>query len=240
MICRALLPTGFLMFMFANPAVAEVYKLGSQGALYCETEEKLQAFMIKSLSQSASEADKKGCGVLPPATVGSVGSLFKNGDITTGDISVEGINSGKSVSFLATQPLEVVSASSSNAKKVDKTDFSGTFKVISPDDVRATPNKWVSRDIEFKNINVYWVDDNDVRFLTSTMLTLFSRNVSGSAVDIAYLKNNCETSKEATSSKCRVSVKFNYTQHSEDSPNGLSKRTILISDALMVVRKGKK
>lgn len=111
-----------------------------------------------------------------------------------------------------------------------------TYKRIDVTDVMATPDKWVDRDIEFASANVYWVADNDLRILTSINMTLFSRAATGTDAELAYLKENCETAKEAQSAKCRVRVRFAYNRHSEDKPNGFSKRTVLASPTVELVR----
>lgn len=51
------------------------------------------------------------------------------------------------------------------------------FKLVDPNDVRNTPEKWQGRKIQFNNVRVYWVADNDVRIITNTSLTLFARAV---------------------------------------------------------------
>lgn len=114
-----------------------------------------------------------------------------------------------------------------------------SFKRIDPSDVRATPEKWVGRDIEFASVRVYWVADDDLRVLTPVGMTLFGRAPSGDAADVAYLRENCETSKEADSNKCRVRVRFSYTQHKTDMPGGLAKRTVLIAPQVEFARIGK-
>ena len=111
-----------------------------------------------------------------------------------------------------------------------------TYKRIDVTDVMATPGKWVDRDIEFASANVYWVADDDLRILTSINMTLFGRAATGTPADLAYLKENCETAKEAQSSKCRIRVRFAYSDHSEDKPNGFSKRTVLVAPTVELVR----
>lgn len=111
-----------------------------------------------------------------------------------------------------------------------------TYKRVDVTDVMATPGKWVDRDIEFASANVYWVADDDLRILTSINMTLFGRAATGSPADLAYLKENCETAKEAQSAKCRVRVRFAYNRHTEDKPNGFSKRTVLASPTVELVR----
>jgi hypothetical protein len=110
------------------------------------------------------------------------------------------------------------------------------FKVISPSDVRATPDKWQGRDIEFRNVNVYWVDDDDIRITTSDSLTVFVKRVRGGG----QLKDKCETVKDAVSSKCRATVRFSYQAYDVDQPSGLAKRTVLVTnDAELIVGRGK-
>lgn len=114
-----------------------------------------------------------------------------------------------------------------------------SYKRIDPADVRATPEKWVNRDLEFATANIYWVADDDLRVLTKDNMTLFGLSPAGSPEDIAYLKDNCETSKEAQTSKCRVRVRFSYVRHSEDSPGGMFKRTVLVAPKIEFARLGK-
>jgi hypothetical protein len=109
-----------------------------------------------------------------------------------------------------------------------------TFKTISPSDVRATPSKWQGRDIEFRNVYVYWVDDDDIRLVTSDSLTVFAKRVRGGE----QLKDKCETAKEALSSKCRAAVRFSYYSYDVDQPSGLAKRTVLMTlDAELIVNR---
>lgn len=114
-----------------------------------------------------------------------------------------------------------------------------SFKRIDPADVKNTPDKWVGRDIEFASVRVYWVADDDLRVLTTDGMTLFGRAPLGDPADVAYLRENCETSKEADSNKCRVRVRFNYTEHRTDTPGGMFKRTILIAPQVEFARIGK-
>jgi hypothetical protein len=107
-----------------------------------------------------------------------------------------------------------------------------TFKAISPSDVRATPGKWQGRDIEFRNVYVYWVDDDDIRLVTSDSLTVFAKRVRGGE----QLKDKCETAKEALSAKCRATVRFSYHSYDVDQPSGLAKRTVLMTlDAELII-----
>ncbi|MET3892805.1 hypothetical protein ABIE41_003881 [Bosea sp. OAE506] len=114
-----------------------------------------------------------------------------------------------------------------------------TFKRIDPADVKNTPDKWVNRDIEFASVRVYWVADNDLRILTNDSMTLFGRAPLGDPADVAYLRENCETSKEADTAKCRVRVRFNYTEHRTDMPGGMFKRTVLVAPQVEFARLGK-
>lgn len=110
------------------------------------------------------------------------------------------------------------------------------FKVVDPNDIRNTPTKWQGRPIQFNNVRVYWVSDTDVRILTNINLTLFAVKVVGPPEAIQFYKSNCETEREATSQKCRASVRFTYLKHGEDTPSGLMKRTVLISNDVTFVR----
>lgn len=102
--------------------------------------------------------------------------------------------------------------------------------------MRATPDKWKGRDIEFRNVNVYWVDDDDVRLITSDSLTVFARGVRGGA----QFKDKCETAKEALSSKCRATIRFSYDVYDVDQPSGLMKRTVLVTFNAELIAVGKR
>lgn len=111
-----------------------------------------------------------------------------------------------------------------------------SFKAVDPRDVQATPDKWKDRGIQFNKVQVYWVADDDVRILTGTNLTLFARNVIGPPEAVRFFKQECETSREAFSGKCRAAVRFSYFRHGEDQPNGYQKRVVLQSKDLEFVR----
>ena len=112
------------------------------------------------------------------------------------------------------------------------------FKSIDPDDVRNTPGKWAGRDIEFASVQVYWVDDNDVRLLTHSALTVFAKSLTGSLADVAHFRANCETAKESNLPSCRARLRFSYSRHSEDMPTGLRKRTVIVTDNAELIRQG--
>lgn len=111
-----------------------------------------------------------------------------------------------------------------------------SYKTVDPRDVQATPDKWKDRGIQFNRVQVYWVADDDVRILTGTSLTLFARNVVGPPEAVRFFKQECETSREALSEKCRAAVRFSYFRHGEDQPNGYQKRVVLQSNDLEFVR----
>lgn len=114
------------------------------------------------------------------------------------------------------------------------------YKKVAIRDIIATPSKWQNRDVELASVNVYFVEDDDIRLLTSEMATIF---VVANATDpktLAYFKENCETSAEANSGKCRASVKFSYFDHGEDKPNGFRTRTTLTSRDAILTRSGGK
>jgi hypothetical protein len=237
MICKILLLTGFLMVAIANPATADMYKIGEKGVVYCETLERLSAFAVDVLKSRASgiKADERGCGSLKPSTVVDVVHMTSVDGVSHGLLKSEQAFGGKPVYFISNSSLDKVSNS-----PIVNNDFAEQFKTISPSDVRATPSKWVGRNLEFKNVSVYWVEDDDVRFVTTDLLTLFAKKVQGSTADIEYLKNNCETLREVVSGKCRVSVKFNYTEHDTDNPTSSSNRTVLTASEVFVTRRARK
>jgi hypothetical protein len=210
---------------------------------YCETEAKLLEFIGSYVGQNRRDVPDD-CGLLYPGDDGSLLTLQVENDRLSGRIILREKGKGQPVHFFTvTTYLAIVAAPASAApsspsvappaaKKEEPA--ARSFKVVSPADVRNTPDKWIGRDIQFSRVNVYWVADDDVRFLTGVNLTLFGEDVRGDAKTITHLKENCETSREANSGKCVVNVKFKYTRHGEDSPGGLYKRTVLSSDDIEV------
>lgn len=108
------------------------------------------------------------------------------------------------------------------------------FKRVSPADVRNSPRKWQGREIEFGSAQVYWVEDNDVRIINEGSVVIFARKVGGAEAD--WFKANCETQEEAFSSKCRATARFTYSGFDEDNPTPVSRRTILASDDVELIR----
>jgi hypothetical protein len=195
----------------------------STGAMFCQDSNDISRLVLK-------QTPLKSCGVIQPGKMILSLNMKEEAGIKGGIGIADGINEGKPFTFIMTE--EVAGPTKSSTKKT----FSDArqFKAVSPSDVRNTPGKWVGRDIEFSNVNVYWVSDDDVRFITKTSLTIFAESVQGEDVD--FLRKNCETEKEAFSGQCRVNVRFSYQTHSEDSPTGIAKRTVIMTDDVMVFR----
>lgn len=110
------------------------------------------------------------------------------------------------------------------------------FKRVAPADVRNAPDKWQGRPIEFSNVRVYWVGNTDIRVITDTNVTLFAARVKSSD-DTEFFSRECETEAEALSPKCRATARFVYAAHSEDTPSGFLKRTVLMSHDVELTRR---
>ena len=76
-----------------------------------------------------------------------------------------------------------------------------------------------------------------MRFVTKSLVTVFGKNIVAAVKDIDYLRSNCETSKEALSAKCRVTIHFSYSAFDEDQPTPLVKRLVIMSDDVAVLRR---
>jgi hypothetical protein len=223
------------MVFLSTAGQAADYVFGNKGAIYCETEKDLALIVATSLSKNKDVPSPNGCGTIPPGAVGSLIELKRVESFVSGAVVIAFVAKGKPVYFLT---VEDEIDKKQIATKTESTDSQilKNHRIISPRDVRNTPDKWQNRPIEFKSINVYWVDNNDVRFITSESVTLFATDVSGDENTLKYLKENCETEREAISLKCRVNVKFSYYKSGEDQPSGWAKRTTLISADAIVTR----
>ncbi len=208
---------------FAQSGVATL-TVPTKGAVYCIDPDDI-------IKMAAGQKANGTCGVIPGGSkIAAVGVQTTNG-ITGGYGIVDGINNGKAVAFVFSQE------DANQAAPEKKAPFEArTFKRVSPADVEATPDKWKNRDIEFQNVNVYWVSDDDVRFVTSANVTVFASDVQGE--NVAFYRDNCETAKEAFSSKCRVTIRFSYAWHGEDNPSSRSTRTVLKTTDIQIQRRG--
>lgn len=221
--------------VIAGATLAAEFTVPPRGGLYCESVDDITKFMIAA--QRAEKTGEKptlpaGCGVLFPGQAGEILDLKRTGEFVTGRMIIKGVAGGRPIAFFS------IEKANEEAPKPPPPIPTGprNYKVVSPADVRNSPDKWEGRDIEFKRVNVYWVGDDDVRFITRESLTLFAVDVKGDPAALSFLRENCETEREALSGKCAVSVKFRYFKHSEDNPGGLFKRTVLLSNDLIVER----
>lgn len=215
----SMLRIGLVLFsLSATSAGAEVIIAGGSGSFYCEDGADIIK-MIESAAKGRGATLGDTCKPIVPGTKIDATSVNWIDDLAVGRGEVDG---KKDVAFIARKQTPM------------PTSEGRTYKRVSSVDVRNSPDKWAGRDIEFRNVSIYWVDDDDVRVLTDSSLTLFARNPRGSEVD--FFKANCETQAEALASKCRASVRFRYDKHGEDSPGGLAKRTVLVSSDVEIVR----
>lgn len=219
-----------LSIMIATVAHAESFTVPGTGALRCDTVDDLQAFLTKSLTGEKADASK--CAVIEKGAVIDVIWINAASGMRTGMATSPAINGGKPFAVLSPE----AAAAETPAAQPKAADETRVYKQVSPADVAATPTKWMGRDLEFKTVQVYWVDDDDVRLLTSQMMTIFVQRPRGSASDVEYFRKNCETSKEATSPKCRARVRFNYSDYGTDKPNGYMLRTVLKSSDAVLTR----
>lgn len=213
---------------------------GPNGALYCANKAALDAFSAVELYRTINGMQDlgvppPGCGTIQPGEAGVVSDVTRDGMRIAGMIVLAKFAGGMPVHFVALEKAPPEAAPTAPAVAAPPP-VKRVFKVVGPEDVRNTPKKWEGRDIRFERVRVYWVADDDVRFLTRANLTLFGEDVRGDARTIAFLKENCETSREADMAKCVVSVNFRYTRHGEDNPGGLMKRTVLATDDIEVER----
>lgn len=227
--------------LISAPAAAEKVYAGANGGVYCSSESDLIGTIsgrIKGLGPT--------CKSLP-----SFASIDARNFARTGNVSIGGGDFGesKNIFFVAihdvlpsaspappsSTPIAAASRSQSTSEP-PRSEVRGSrnAKRVSPGDVRNTPDKWVGRDIEFASTQVYWVADDDVRILTGTNLTLFAKAVRSDS--LAHYRSECETENEARQTKCRAIVRFTYERHGEDSPNGLFKRTVLVSSDVELIR----
>ncbi|PZU95555.1 MAG: hypothetical protein DI527_00675 [Chelatococcus sp.] len=208
----ALLSTG-------SGAMAEKVTAGSKGGIICTDPIEMVAMIERKLKNAPLDMGST-CQPVPAWTTIEAtnaedltpeikGGLGKNAD-------------GKTIAFLIWRDV------------AKPTSAGRSFKRVSPNDVRNTPAKWQGRDIEFTNVNVYWVASDDVRILTGTNVTLFATDIR--SVEASFFSSQCETEEEALSRKCRATVRFRYSEFGEDQPNGILKRIVLTSNDVELIK----
>lgn len=219
-----------LLIAASTSVSAQTVTIPASGSLFCE-DPKIMLQIVMATLMGAKPDNFESCFTLKGGTQIAADKMEQMSDsvrLGIGKIS-DGPSAGKSGAFIM--------VSETQAKPVEKpTSWGRTFKRISPNEVRNAPTKWEGRDIEFRNVNVYWVDDNDVRFVTEARVTLFAKEVRGANADREFLRANCETEDEALSRKCLVTVRFKYDEHDVDQPTGIVKRTVLRSADVEVER----
>lgn len=234
MFCRFLV--ALCLIAASTPGHAENYVVGPKGGVYCKTPDELSNQIMSAMK--GTHESFPGCGVLNPGTPITTSYLDKSSGIVVGAGTSPNILGGVVFAFTT---VEGDGAAAPPAKaappKAPAGDPSRTYKVIGPEDVRNTPGKWVGRDLAFKNIHVYWVQDDDVRFITHAMVTVFAKNVSGDEKDLNFLRTNCETSKEADLPKCRVTIHFSYDKFDEDHPTPTVTRLVVDTSDIAVLRR---
>lgn len=231
-----------LMFAWGLFPVAAIdFRFQSEG-YFCENEQALDQFISSYVVQGKPEIHA-GCGLIKAGENANLLIVVSDNEKLLGKAIVNGRQPATPVVFftVVTNPLSLSlvgaeapaaapSLKAAPAEPVRMVEPEKEFKTISPRDVRNTPGKWMGRDIRFANVQIYWVDDDDVRILTGANVTLFSLHpLKGDQSVVERFRQNCETEREATSSKCRANVRFSYIRHSEDSPGGLFKRTVLVT-----------
>lgn len=206
-----------LSCMAVAPAQAEKVYAGSKGGFWCREEEDLLG-VVAGRFKGRKDGLGPSCETIRPFSQIDAKTVVKIDELTAaGQGDTETANGVRFIVF---------------RDKLPPTDR--TFKRVSPNDVRNTPTKWKGRPIEFANVNVYWVGDDDVRILTGTNVTLFATKIR--SADRGHFSNGCETEDEAMSRKCKATVRFVYQDHDEDQPNGLFKRIVLTSDDVELIR----
>lgn len=230
--------------LFCSHSYGAEFVFGRNGGLFCLDKNALDSFAAIELYRTINGMQDlgptpSGCGAIQPETTANVSDFAKDGVRVSGTAVSPKLADGKPVFFVA---LEANTSPAAASTAINSTptpapvEAKRTYKIVGPEDVRNTPSKWIGRDIQFERVRVYWVADDDVRFLTRANLTLFGEDVRGDPQTLDFLRANCETAREVDMSKCVVSIKFRYTRHGEDNPGGLMKRTVLASDDIEVHR----
>lgn len=215
-----------------TPAAAVDHVISVNGGVFCRDAAQIESAIIAlSSGQNIRGSHVSSCFALPPRITIDIES----------QTTIDGVQRGAATAYAPTGERVVGVFASLIAAQVKTTPRTPpparSFKTVSPTDVRATPAKWVARDLEFSNVRVYWVDDDDVRFLTNASLTVFASAVRGDARLVSALKSGCETAKETELARCRVAIRFSYNLHGEDKPNGYLTRTVIETDDVEVIQK---
>lgn len=226
----------FVPIFLSVSALAVEHRIGPQGGLFCEDAHQLAAYAL-----AASKGLNPGPEGLSSCFVLAAGTTVDLESQTTFDGVQYGVATALTPRGVRVAGGFVAPVAPAPAPTPPPASWTGVrnYKTVSPEDVRATPKKWSNRYISFKSVQVYWVEDNDVRLLTSASLTLFARSVKGDARLVERLKHGCETVREALSRTCRVSVRFAYENFNEDTPTGLVKRTVLEAAEVELVAVGR-
>jgi hypothetical protein len=223
---KRILSLAVLSFALTGYGLASEIIVGSKGGFYCTDADDMQKVIIEALQGKMKDVPKS-CKMLTPGQKIDV--------IKKEDISSEVVMGVGKIAEIPT-PVIFSLSTSSTINNAPRSSEGREFKRVSPSDVRNTPAKWAGRDIQFSNVQIYWVADDDVRIITNDSVTLFASTIRGLESDISFLRKNCETEKEALSRLCRANVRFSYNEHSTDQPTGIFKRTVLQSNDVELIR----
>ena len=201
------------------PAASQTVVANDAGGFWCATEEDFSKTVRGDFQKTDSQMGPS-CRAIAGGTTVKASVSDKKPGMAYGVASFDGKDD---VPFLIFQDAEAAGSPASPALSEKR-----TFKRVSPVDVRNSPSKWMGRPIEFARVQVYWIDEGEIRVLTDGGLTLFiGKYVQND--DVKFFAKECETQDEALSPKCRASVRFVYSKHLEDNPTSSMTRTILIS-----------
>ena len=241
-LCILLAAHCYAAIALSSDAPAMETIIAGRGSMYaCDNPVRMKTFIVGMFF--GGESDDLKCDQIPDGTRIVADNVKRVNGFISGSGTANDFRKGMAFAFFGfAESIPPAGASSPTPPEPTKPaptyvpPIPRSFKVVSPSDVRATPDKWKGRDIEFRNVNVYWVDDDDVRLITSDSLTVFARSVRGGE----QFKDKCETAKEALSSKCRATIRFSYDVYDVDQPSGLMKRTVLVTFNAEFVAGGKK
>jgi hypothetical protein len=224
------------LFGSARAFASEPIVIGQGQGIVCATSAALNKALDNLAAQKTITLPVDGCELAPAGQIIEADDLLRRNQVTSGSgrvVLLSG-NKGDVVYFAVSEgddePFWNVTPAAAATPIAPPAIPPKTYKIVSPDDVRASPSKWEGRDIEFKSVKIYWVDDNDVRVLTNSFVALFVINPTGSQKDLDFFKNNCDTVKSIDRKQCRAHVRFSYESYEIDNPSGLVKRTVLIAD----------
>lgn len=223
-----------LIGLVGAPAAAETITAGSGGGFWCLSEEDFAGTVAGKYDASK---DKLGpsCRKIASGAAVEASLAEKKPGLAYG---VGRFDGKESMPFLVFQDEASAQQPAATAKAPADVPFDAkrAFKRVSPADVRNSPDKWQGRPIEFADVQVYWIDDKEVRVLTKTNVTLFLGKYVAND-DMKHFSQECETEAEALSKKCRATVRFVYSKHLEDNPTSSMTRTVLISRDAELTRK---